>query len=259
MKWILIVVTSASILSLGFIAKNKTVAKSKTTKTVSMIGSYGPVAVLELFTSEGCSSCPSADRLLPELAKLDAGVFPLSFHVDYWNRLGWTDPFSNSEYSERQRNYSRQLNLESVYTPQLVVNGEYELVGSNRGKAESVIKTALKEKATVQLSIDNVKINADKITFLVHAEGDIKKNNLLAALVQKQATMNVKAGENSGAKLSHTNVVRSFSQQRAADKNQFELDLPGTLPNLKWQLIVYSQHKNDLKITGAVLYNPAKK
>jgi hypothetical protein len=255
MKWIIITIAAAGIIGLSFISKKKPAVKLKETKTISVMGSYAPVAVLELFTSEGCSSCPSADRLLPELAKLDSNIIPLSFHVDYWNRLGWEDPFSNSGYSDRQRAYSRQFNLESIYTPQLVVNGEYEFVGSSRSKAESIIKTVLKEKALVRLAVDNVKMSNDKLSFVVHAEGDFKKDNLLAALVQKQVTINVKAGENSGAKLSHTNVVRTFAMQMATEKNEFELAIPKNLSSNQWQLIVYAQRKNDLKITGAVLYN----
>ena len=117
MKWIIIIVITAGIIGLNFISKNR--PRSKQHKSVSLskniTGSYAPVAVLELFTSEGCSSCPPADDLLPQLTKLDDNIIPLSFHVDYWNRLGWKDPFSSSEYSERQREYARQLNLESVY------------------------------------------------------------------------------------------------------------------------------------------------
>ena len=258
MKWILIVLTATGIIGLGFIAKIK--PGSKQTKSVSVSktieGSYAPIAVLELFTSEGCSSCPPADNLLPELAKLDANIFPLSFHVDYWNRLGWTDPFSSSEFSERQRDYAKYLNLESVYTPQLVVNGEYEFVGSSRSNAESAIKKALQEKAQLQISIDNVKTVNGKLYFTVHTEGEAKKTELLAALVQKQTTMNVKAGENRGEKLSHTNVVRSFSKQNHATTNNFELTIPENIGDSQWQLIVYGQQKNDLKITGAVVYNP---
>lgn len=254
MKWILTIIASAGITCLGFISKTKLTAAPKGTKPVSVTGSYAPVVVLELFTSEDCSSCPSADRLLPELAKLDSNIIPLSFHVDYWNRLGWTDPFSSSEYSERQRSYARQLNLESVYTPQLVVNGQYELVGSNRGKAESAIKKALVDKATVQLTIENVKKNNDKLSFIVHSEGNFKKTNLLAALVQKQATMNVKAGENTGSKLSHINTVRVLSEQMTTDNNDFQIVLPADIGN--WQIVVYTQQKSDLKITGAVLFNP---
>ena len=259
MKWILLIIATAGIAGLGFIAKSKSTTKLTSTNSESVMGSYAPIAVLELFTSEGCSSCPSADKLLPQLAKLDSNIFPLSFHVDYWNRLGWEDPFSNSEFSERQQNYSRQLNLESVYTPQLVVNGEYELVGSNRGKAESAIKTALKEKATVKLNIDRVKINGDKISFIVLAAGDFKKTDLLVALVQKQTTMKVRAGENSGADLSHTNVVSVFSKKTTTDINQFDLMVPVNILHDNWQLIIYTQQKNDLKVTGAVLYTPNEK
>ena len=254
MKLFSLLVAGAGIIILGFITKNKPVTPQK--ETILVKGSYAPVAVLELFTSEGCSSCPPADNLLPQLAKLDSNVIPLSFHVDYWNRLGWTDPFSSSEYSERQRDYSRQFNLESVYTPQLIINGEYELVGSSRAKAESTIKNALKEKATLRLTVENVKLNNGKLSFSVSLEGEFKKTDLLAALVQKQAVMNVKAGENSGAKLSHTNVVRSFVKQTASSKNEFELTIPENLKNNQWQLVIYAQQKNDLKISGAIVYNP---
>ena len=134
MKWIIITIISAGILSLACsnTTKNKE-AKQQTVK--SMKGKFSPVVVLELFTSEGCSSCPLADNLLPQLASLDAAVIPLSFHVDYWNRLGWKDPFSSAAFSDRQREYGQHFNSDGVYTPQLVVNGEYEMVGSDRRKA----------------------------------------------------------------------------------------------------------------------------
>src|ERR1700744_6104626 len=89
-------------------------------------------AVIELFTSEGCSSCPPADALVARVQKEsnDKPVYILAFHVDYWNRLGWKDVFSSAEYSERQNQYARWLKLSSVYTPQIVVNGRTEFVGS---------------------------------------------------------------------------------------------------------------------------------
>ena len=177
------------------------------------------------------------------MAKLDANIIPLSFHVDYWNRLGWTDPFSSGEFSERQRQYGKQFNLESIYTPQLIVNGEYELVGSNRNTATSTIKKALTEIAAVQINIDEVKKNGNKLLITCSVEGDLKKLDLLAALVQKQAVMNVKAGENSGAKLSHTNVVRSFAKQTAAPKTSFILEIPSDITDDNWQLIIYAQQK----------------
>jgi hypothetical protein len=255
MRLLFVIIIVTSLIGLSFVSKTKGPDK----KNIPVTGSYVPVAVLELFTSEGCSSCPSADNLLPQLVKLDSNIIALSFHVDYWNRLGWTDPFSNPDYSERQWEYVKQLNLESAYTPQLVVNGENELVGSNRDKAEQAINKALKEKAKIRLAIDDVKMSSDKISFAVLAEGDLKKTDLLAALVQKNATMKVKAGENSGVTLSHLNVVRVLSRQMAADKSTFEIELPANLAKDNWQLIVYAQQKNDLKITGAVLYQPGIK
>jgi hypothetical protein len=99
------------------------------------------VVIVELFTSQGCSSCPPADRLLKKLAA-EGGVFPLSFHVDYWNYIGWTDPFSSAEWSERQRRYARAFGTSRVYTPQVVVAGTAECVGSNERRVRAEIADA---------------------------------------------------------------------------------------------------------------------
>src|SRR5262245_59154605 len=101
--------------------------------------------VLELFTSQGCSSCPPADRVLSMLGSdpsLRARVVPLAFHVDYWNSIGWTDPFSSSAWSERQSAYAKQLALDSVYTPQIVVNGHDQLNGSDEDGIRRAIDAA---------------------------------------------------------------------------------------------------------------------
>lgn len=254
MRILFVIIIVASLIGLSFVSKTKTADKSKKMKSVT--GTYKPVVVLELFTSEGCSSCPPADRLLPELVKLDSNIIPLSFHVDYWNRLGWTDPFSSAAYSDRQRNYADYWRLESVYTPQLIINGEYEVVGSNKSEAESSIKKALQEKSLVKISINAVKTVDEKVQVTCYAEGDLKKTSLIAALVQKNAVMKVRAGENRGATLSHTNVVLSFIKQAADSKNEFSLEFPKNLSAHGWQLVVFSQQKNDLKITGAVMYAP---
>lgn len=253
MKLSLLILAGAGIITLGFVSKNK--LRNNLNEPSNLPGSYAPVVVLELFTSQGCSSCPPADELLPKLANLDSNIIPLSFHVDYWNRLGWTDPFSNSEYSDRQRRYADFWKLESVYTPELVINGVYEVVGSNKYAAESSIKKALKDKSKVMISIEDVIINEGKINFTCKNEGDWKKNELIAVLVQKNATMKIKAGENRGATLSHINIVRSFYKEPAENKNKFSLKFPKDLTDKEWLLVVYSQQTNDLKITGAVQYD----
>jgi len=255
MKWIAAALVVSSFGSIAFISSPR-YADTIGTFDKTVTGTYAPVAVLELFTSEGCSSCPPADKLLPELAKTDARVIPLSFHVDYWNYIGWTDPFSSSEFSERQRGYVQQFKLESAYTPQLVINGEYEAVGSNRNKAEAAIKKALKENAAVGLQISEVEKSSGKLKCKVATDGDIKKSDLIAALVQKNATVNVRAGENSGAKLSHTSVVRTFVSVPAEQVKMIELPFPVGLADNNWQLVLYTQQRGSLKITGASVYKP---
>jgi len=249
MKWILIFATISTIIGFAFIHKTKT-GKRITTSA----GSYESVVLLELFTSEGCSSCPAADRLLPQLATIDSNIITLSFHVDYWNDLGWEDKFSQAEFTSRQREYGQQLHLESIYTPQLVINGKYELVGSNRSRAEADIKSALKEKAELQLKFDDVKLSGDKLKISCDVAGEVKDQNIFIALVQKHAESNVRAGENRGTKLSHTNIVRSLAKKTARQKMDFEISFPKDIANNNWQLVLFSQDKNDLRITGANKY-----
>ena len=111
---------------------------------------FEPIAVIELFTSQGCSSCPSADKLLAQTlsdAKRDNKlIIALSFHVDYWNRLGWTDPFSDKKYSQRQSDYASAMQLRSVYTPQMIVNGSTEFVGSNEKELKKYFRQHYKDK-----------------------------------------------------------------------------------------------------------------
>jgi hypothetical protein len=254
MKWIVISSGIAGILCLGIISPGISPIKGK--KSMEINGSYAPVAVLELFTSEGCSSCPPADRLLPQLLKQGDNIIPLSFHVDYWNRLGWTDPFSSPDYSERQRMYSEQFRLESVYTPQLIVNGEYEMVGSNKSKVTETLQKVLAGKAGTQLQVSDVRKNGSKLNFTVHTEGDFKKTDLVAILLQKKAVVKVKAGENSGAELSHIDVVRSFKNQVTTDRNEFQFEIPTDLENNNWQIVIFTQQKTGLKINGAARYDP---
>lgn len=251
MKWMVLVIIFSGLAVYGIMRKNN----HDMQRTILPKKSFSSFAVLELFTSEGCSSCPPADRLLPQLANEDPDIIVLSFHVDYWDHLGWKDPFSNSEFSDRQKEYARKFKLESIYTPQLVINGEYELIGSNRSSAETDIRKLLKENAPVKLTIDEVKKENDKLSVSCHLEGDWQKSDLLAAVVQKHAETNVKAGENHGAKLSHTNVVREFIEQPAKEKMRFEIPVPNEIGEDNWQLIMYTRQKNDLKITGVGVYN----
>src|SRR5580658_3236701 len=121
------IVSVATVAAIGFGLFHKAVAFSQTDAAAD-----GTPVVLELFTSEGCSSCPPADALLSDLGSSTKGVIPLAYHVDYWNHLGWTDPLSSPRWSDRQSAYTRAMNLGSDYTPQMVISGQWQAVGSDR-------------------------------------------------------------------------------------------------------------------------------
>ncbi len=185
-------------------------------------------AVIELFTSEGCSSCPPADQLLEKINKEYAGknVLTLSYHVDYWNKLGWKDEFSNAENTARQNQYANIFRLNSIYTPQAIINGSTEFVGSDRSKMVNAIGRSKKINKTITLNVltGNNKVMVDyKINDLSPGE------SLLIALAQKQATTDVKRGENSGRKLKHINIVRQF--QFPKNNSNMEFKLPGEKNN----------------------------
>ena len=171
--------------------------------------------VIELFTSEGCSSCPPADALLQ---KLDAQPYPaaelivLSEHVDYWNRIGWTDPYSSRFYSERQSAYENRLHIDEPYTPQMIVDGTREFVGSNSQDAqEAIATTAVVAKLAVRITdatVDGDTVRARIETGTLPAGARSPNVILIAAL--NHAESQVAAGENSGRRLTHVAVVRAF-------------------------------------------------
>jgi hypothetical protein len=178
----------------------------------------GPV-VLELFTSQGCSSCPPADRLLTRLGsdpQLSTRVFPLSFHVDYWNYIGWTDPFSSAKWSSRQRRYARTFESQRVYTPQLVVNGREEGVGSKEGEVEDMVHRALGRPAAAKLHVqlapgsDPGQLRAQVQAQVVEPPQDAsgKPLDLMVALYEKDLTTSVERGENASRTLRNDYVVR---------------------------------------------------
>lgn len=216
-----------------------------------------PVVVLELFTSQGCSSCPPADQALKQITdKANASgqaVYGLSFHVDYWNRLGWRDPFSTHQFTERQRQYDRALNTQT-YTPQLVINGQQDVVGSQSGRIQQSIRTIQQQPASAFVGIDG-KIT-DQTNGQVSVQYELANTGayrLNAALVQKETQTAVKNGENGGRTLTNVNVVRDFKT----------LDIPGTAGHLsltvptglradQTAVLLYVQRTDTGQIVGAV-------
>ena len=162
----------------------------------------GPV-VVELFTSQGCSSCPPADALLDELTE-QPDVIALSFHVDYWDYIGWQDPFADPAYTQRQRNYRPHLGNRFIYTPQMVIDGHIDVVGSRREQVSRAIEEArADEKLPVSLSRDSVSLPA----------GTAPKGGATVwiAFLDERHETQVGAGENGGRKLVNSHVVRKLS------------------------------------------------
>ena len=218
------------------------------------VASGQTVVVLELFTSQGCSSCPPADALLAEYAMAhDEHIIPISFHVDYWNRLGWTDPFSSSLYSARQQWYSQHLPNGSVYTPQLIVNGRGEAVGNNRNAVRSLLQKELRNKQAGTISVEDIVIGKNALTFH-YKTADADVNNIInIALTQKQATTNIKSGENGGRTITNHNIVRSFISQPISNEGLGLINLPASFKATDYALVLYVQNKKDLLITAAVM------
>jgi hypothetical protein len=232
-----------------------TAIASSAFKNLRKTNSNKGFAVIELFTSEGCSSCPPADELIAKIQKenSDKPVYILAFHVDYWNRLGWKDIFSSADYSRRQRDYAQYLNISSVYTPQIVVNGKKEFVGSEEGTLRNAIKAALQKEAPIQLTLSDVKINPNQLQLHYQAADNGNHSVLLLAVVQKSAQSHVKAGENGGRILSHVQIVQKL-QSIALSNNKIGVEsitLPNGLNPQNLEIIGLIQNTSNGEITGA--------
>ena len=207
-------------------------------------------AVVELFTSEGCSSCPPADRAVEKLLKQHSrNVYVLGYHVDYWDNLGWKDIFSNASYTERQKTYAKTLKLSSVYTPQIVVNGTQQFVGSDETKLKDAVTKNLQEASVAKLTIDAKTADDDEV--MVEYSTDAADANVCIALIQLNAENNIRRGENSGATLHHVNIVRDIKTVPANTKGTVLLNIPKNLVAADCKVIAFVQNTNDYKITSA--------
>jgi hypothetical protein len=222
--------------------------------------------VIELFTSEGCSSCPPADALLQKLDQSQpvsgAELIVLSEHVDYWNDIGWTDPYSSHEYTERQSAYADHFGLNTVYTPQMVVDGNFELVGSNERRAvEAVREAAMSKKATVCVSLGA----SDDKTVSIHVEAGpltsatekTQSANVFLGIADDSDESQVSRGENAGRTLRHVAVLRDLSRIGTVNASgpfsrDLNLNLNSKRPKNR-RIVVIIQEPEVGKILGAAL------
>jgi hypothetical protein len=208
-------------------------------------------AVIELFTSEGCSSCPSADDVVEKFQKANSEqVYVLAFHVDYWNRLGWKDIFSKAEYTARQSQYASVFSLRSIYTPQIVVNGRHEFVGSNGMQLKRVVEKELANGMGKPVILNAV-TSANNHVSITYRFDEKPTANLNIALVQLNASSDVKRGENQGRHLDHINVVRDF---KTLDKpgltGATTLVIPAGVEARNFKIIAYLQDPVSMQISG---------
>ncbi len=218
-------------------------------------------AVVELFSSEGCSRCPPADAVLAELEsearRDDIDVYTLGFHVDYWDRLGWNDPYSDAAYSQRQREYGEALGLANVYTPQMIVNGKREFNGANGGAAKRSIQAALAEEPTAAVRVQVTRVEDAERGYQVayRIDGNVTGGMLRVAVVESGLSTQVERGENRGRTLKHENVVRLWKslplEGDAASGGVTRIELPQGVDAARASVVVYVQDAQTMRVWGA--------
>jgi hypothetical protein len=218
--------------------------------------------LVELFTSEGCSSCPPADKLLADLEgdRLVKGVqvIAISEHVDYWNRLGWKDPFSAAEFSKRQLDYMQALGLQDVYTPQMIVDGRSQFVGSNlKAAGEAIASAAAAPKADLSLAIKSLTARALRLAVQIDNLPEVTKDDtpeVMLAITESDLLSNVSRGENKGRNLLHAAVARKLINIGKVNGKSFHaeksLDLEATWKRKDMKVVVFVQERASRRILG---------
>ena len=217
--------------------------------------------IVELFTSEGCSSCPPADQALMRLASTQpvpgVEIIAMSEHVDYWNSLGWTDPFSSAQFSRRQDEYGRAFGLDGSYTPQMVIDGREEFVGNSVSNAvQAISRVAAAAKRPVQLSA--TRVNGDTVRLQVQIESDSNggPEDVYLAVTEDNLSSDVKRGENEGRVLPHTAVVRRLSLIGNLDRRNGFHGEPVIRLDRRWKpadlrFVIFVQDRKSRRILAA--------
>ena len=208
--------------------------------------------VLELFTSQGCSSCPAADATLSRLGhdpKLAGRVVPLAYHVDYWNYIGWRDPFSSPEWTERQYAYARAFGMEGVYTPQLVVGGRAHVNGSEEAKIRALVAEPPGEPEA-RVSLGTVSRDGDRLSVDVRSDAGAARETVVV-LFENGAETRVSRGENAGRMLANDYVVRRLDRGGASRTVVFTLDPAWKADRLG--VVAFVQDPTTMRIHGAAL------
>ncbi|MHC5113955.1 MAG: DUF1223 domain-containing protein [Planctomycetota bacterium] len=226
------------------------------------------VAVVELFTSEGCSSCPPAEKVANKItrrARADgAPVYVIAFHVDYWDRLGWPDRFASATFTERQNRYARAMSSNRVYTPQMIVNGTKGFVGSDGKRASQEIAKARTKAAPAKVTVTRPRRRGDEVSVRVGVDTKRDGEHLVVnvAVVEDGLATDVTRGENAGRRLEHDAVARAFVTIPLAElpDGDVTVPIPHNLVTARAAVIAYVQDTRTMAITGAAgrRFNPSR-
>jgi len=237
--------------------------QSATLLSAQISQSSAPGILVELFTSEGCSSCPPADELLRQLdAQRSASksqIVVLSEHVDYWDGTGWRDRFSSREYTDRQEEYARRLGIPGPYTPEMVVDGKQEFVGNSLHLLRDALeKAAARPKASVLIPAADIDGNELKLKLVVSAlPPGHKRANVYVAIADNADQTPVKGGENSGRELRHVAVLRSLQKVAKAGEEglqkDFTLHLPKDLNKDNLRVVAFVQESGNAAVLGSAV------
>lgn len=255
MKWMAVFLLAAIIFS--GCAMQKVESQSVADNQTSKVKNLKSTVLVELFTSEGCSSCPPADRALAFLQKeqpnSQAEIITLAFHVDYWNDLGWKDEYSSPLFTQRQQFYARSFKLSSAYTPQMVIDGSFEVVGSNLGKVQKAISEAAKSSKT-EISLSK---SEEKLKVNIPALPAPQNSTVYLAIAEDNLSSNVMRGENAGHKLEHLSVVRelkilgNINREKQSFETETVLELQPNWKKENLKLVVFIQENQSRKILGS--------
>jgi hypothetical protein len=192
------------------------------TQSTSHAEGKQPIAVVEMFTSQGCSSCPPADKVVSDYAKKN-NVLALSIHVDYWNYLGWKDTFSKAEFSQRQQLYAISFARRGVYTPQAVVNGRTHVVGSNGSEITKLVDQYKSSNKGLYVPI-KTSLSGDSVNIKTGA--DAGNATLHIVYFDKEKRVKIKRGENAGKTISYHNVVRDIVTLGMMKQGKLDITVP---------------------------------
>ncbi|HEY7609445.1 MAG TPA: DUF1223 domain-containing protein [Alphaproteobacteria bacterium] len=211
-----------------------------------------PPVVVELYTSQGCNSCPPADALFGEIAR-QPGIVALGFHVDYWNYLGWHDPFSSKKFTYRQKEYAMSFRQTGVYTPQIVVQGRRGEVGSDRAAVMEAIAEARKAKPAATVAIE--KLGGNRLRAVISAASGTKGAEIWLALFDRRHATKILRGENEGRTLTNVHVVREWRKLGTleGEKAEFTLVAAGEQGEKRAGVAVVVQQPKAGPILGAAV------